>query len=99
MPKVCSARSLRPAPTTPIQSCAGRPTGGLAAVLNDGSSGEYETRARTRKVAKTNTRKPISALSRRLAVGENARVKTIEPLDRNAEPRCLRRVTGLLPPG
>src|SRR5271169_6311023 len=82
------------APTTPIQLCAGRPAGGFAAVFSDGSSGEYETRARTRRVAKTKTRKPISSLSRRLAVGVNGRAKFIFAFGRFEEPLCLR---GLMP--
>src|SRR5664280_2061559 len=74
-PNTCSAKSLRLAPTTPIQLCAGLEAGGVDAVLNDGSSGEYDASARTRRTAKTNTRNPISSLSRRLAVGEKARYR------------------------
>src|SRR5271157_1028912 len=72
-PKTCNARSLTMAPKTPIQLCAGRPAGGFDAVFSEGSSGEYEIRARTRRTAKTKTRNPISSLSRRLAVGVNVR--------------------------
>src|ERR1022692_4376684 len=72
-PKSWSPRSLTMAPTTPIQLWAGLEAGGVAAVFRDGSSGEYDTSARTRRTAKTKTRKPISSLSRRLAVGVKAR--------------------------
>src|ERR1035438_8536708 len=76
-PKSWSPRSLTMAPTTPIQLCAGLEAGGVAAVFRDGSSGEYDTSARTRRTAKTSIRKPISSLSRRLAVGINARDRTV----------------------
>ena len=63
-------------------------------MFSEGSSGEYETRARTRRTAKTNTRKPISSLSRRLAVGVNARERysfwrSIVLPDRACEDSCL----------
>src|ERR1035438_7431485 len=61
-PKSWSPRSLTMAPTTPIQLCAGLEAGGVAAVFRDGSSGEYDTSARTRRTAKTSIRKPISSL-------------------------------------
>src|SRR5690242_10676351 len=86
-PKTCSVRSEMNAPTTPIQLCAGRPATGLAAVFNDGSSGEYETSARTRRIAKTKIRKPISSLSRRLVVGVNGRARFILAFDRFEEER------------
>src|SRR5271165_1465160 len=90
-PNTCNARSLTMAPKTPIQLCAGRPAGGFDAVFSEGSSGEYETRARTRRTAKTKTRKPISSLSRRLAVGVNVRATMfILTYGFAAEPRrCL----------
>src|SRR5271165_2766900 len=90
-PNTCNARSLTMAPKTPIQLCAGRPAGGFDAVFSEGSSGEYETSARTRRTAKTKTRKPISSLSRRLAVGVNVRATMfILTYGFAAEPRrCL----------
>src|SRR5215469_11341038 len=84
-PKSCSVRSATNAPTTPIQLCADLPPVGLAAVLSDGSSGEYETSARTRRTAKTKSRKPISSLSRRLPVGVNGRTENMLALGRWAE--------------
>src|ERR1035438_6797401 len=95
-PRACSVRSLASAPDNPIQLCAGRLAGGAAAVLNDGSRGEYETRARTRRSAKTSTRKPISSLSRRLAVGTNARDRTV--MLALGLPAVPRRFFGLIPP-
>src|SRR5271165_3701941 len=90
-PNTCNARSLTMAPKTPIQLCAGRPAGGFDAVFSEGSSGEYETRARTRRTAKTKTRKPISSLSRRLAVGVKVRAMMfILAYGLAAEPRRLR---------
>src|SRR5664280_3077788 len=90
-PKSCSAKSLRMAPNTPIQLCAGLEAGGVDAVFNEGSSGEYDTSARTRRAAKTNTRKPISSLSRRLAVGVKAREAIVMwAFGRVTEPRRLR---------
>src|ERR1035441_4156818 len=90
-PNTCSARSLTMAPTTPIQLCAGLEAGGVDAVFSDGSSGEYDTSARTRRAAKTNTRKPISSLSRRLAVGVKAREAIVMwAFGRATEPRRLR---------
>src|SRR3954471_4464707 len=56
----------------PIQLCVGLQAGRLEAVFNDGSAGEYEARARNRRSAETNNRKPISSLSRRFLVGVNA---------------------------
>src|SRR5271165_3988331 len=80
------------APKTPIQLCAGLPAGGFEAVFSEGSSGEYDTNARTRRTAETKTRKPISSLSRRLAVGANVRAMTfILAYGLTAEPRRLRR--------
>src|ERR1022692_3245830 len=94
-PNTCSAKSLRLAPTIPIQLCAGLEAGGVDAVSSDGSSGEYDTSARTRRAAKTNTRKPISSLSRRLAVGVKAREAIVMwAFGRATEPRRLR---GLMP--
>src|SRR5271165_5755884 len=90
-PNTCNARSLTMAPKTPIQLCAGRPAGGFDAVFSEGSRGEYETTARTRRTAKTKSRKPISSLSRRLAVGVNVRAMTfILAYGLTAEPRRLR---------
>src|SRR5271157_4665702 len=90
-PKTCNARSLTMAPKTPIQLCAGRPAGGFDAVFSEGSSGEYEISARTRRTAETKTRKPISSLSRRLAVGVNVRAMMfILAYGLATEPRRLR---------
>src|SRR5271165_3496259 len=90
-PKTCSATSLTTAPKGPIQLWAGLPAGGLAAVLSEGSSGEYETSARTRRTAKTKTKKPTSSLSRRLGVGVNVRAMMfILAYGLAAEPRRLR---------
>src|ERR1019366_3079841 len=95
-PKSCSPRSLTMAPATPIQLWAGLEAGGVDAVFNDGSSGEYDTSARTRRTAKTNIRKPISSLSRRLAVGVKAREAMVMwAFGRAAEPR---RLPGLMLP-
>src|SRR5690348_15147968 len=77
IPNTCKVRSLMTAPNGPIQLCDGRPAGGVAAVFNEGSSGEYDTSARVRRTAKTNTKKPISSLSRRFGVGVNARASTV----------------------
>ena len=60
------------APTGPIQLCAGCEAGGEAAVFHEGSSGEYEISERTRRVAETSARNPISSLSRRFGVGVKA---------------------------
>ena len=57
-PNSCSIRSEINAPTTPIQLCAGRPATGLAAVFSEGSSGEYEMSARTRRIAEDKNQKP-----------------------------------------
>src|ERR1039457_2914008 len=95
-PNTCSAKSLRLAPTTPIQLCAGLEAGGVDAVFSEGSSGEYDTSARTRRTAKTNIRKPISSLSRRLAVGVKAREAIVMwAFGRATEPR---RLPGLMLP-
>src|SRR5262252_1505274 len=83
------------APNIPIQFCVGRPAGDVAAVFSDGSSGEYETSARTRRAAKIRTRNPISSLSRRLLVGVNARVRIMLALERATVPRGF---LGLIPP-
>src|SRR3974377_533737 len=77
MPNNCKTRSLVTAPIIPTQLWVGRLTSGVAAVLSDPSSGEYDTRARARKAATTRTRKPISSLSRLLVVGVNARARTV----------------------
>ena len=41
-------------------------------MFHEGSSGEYETSERTRRVAETSARNPISSLSRRFGVGVKA---------------------------
>src|ERR1700693_5007008 len=68
-PKACRTRSEMSAPTTPIQLRAAREPVSTEALLNDGSSGEYEANARKRRSAEMHNRKPISSLSRRLLVG------------------------------
>src|ERR1700692_3682929 len=71
MPKNCRARSEITAPTTPIQLRATWVPVRTEALLNDGSSGEYEASARKRRSAETHNRNPISSFSRRLPVGTN----------------------------
>src|SRR5579872_780615 len=68
-PKPCRTRSEMSAPTTPIQLRAARAPVNTEALLNEGSRGEYEAKARKRRSAKIHKRKPISSLSRRLLVG------------------------------
>src|SRR6266851_10353406 len=53
----------------PIQLRAACDPVSTEALLNDGSSGEYEASARKRRSAETHSRKPISSFSRRLPVG------------------------------
>src|ERR1039457_6544830 len=90
-PNSCSPRSLTMATATPIQFWAGLEMGGVDAVFSEGSSGEYDTSARTRRTAKTNIRKPISSLSRRLAVGVKAREAIVMwAFGRATEPLRLR---------
>ena len=69
MPKPCNIRSETNAPTNPIQLRAAREPVSTEALLNEGSSGEYEASARKSRSAETQTRNPISSLSRRLFVG------------------------------
>src|SRR5271165_1545348 len=69
IPKPCSTRSEITAPTTPIQLRAAREPVSTEALFNDGSSGEYEAKARKRRSAETHIKKPISSLSRRFPVG------------------------------
>ena len=57
----------------PIQLRAAREPVRTEALLNDGSSGEYEASARRRRSAETHNKKPISSLSRRLLVGAKMR--------------------------
>src|ERR1700692_2732770 len=71
MPKNCRARSEITAPTTPIQLRATWVPVRTEALLNDGSSGEYDASARKRRSAETHNRNPISSFSRRLPVGTN----------------------------
>src|ERR1019366_9447522 len=90
-PNSCSARSLTVAPTTPIQLWAGLEAGGVDAVFSEGSSGEYDTRARTRRAAVTHSREPISSLRRRVAGGIKAPETIVMGAVRRAtEPRPLR---------
>src|SRR2546428_10013714 len=77
MPKNCSIRSETMAPTNPIQLRAAREPVSTDALLNDGSSGEYEASARKRRSAETHSRNPISSLSRRLLVGAKIRDKYV----------------------
>src|SRR6202049_3532015 len=69
IPKPCRTRSETRAPTTPIQLRAAREPVSTEALLNDGSSGEYEANARKRRRAEMHKRKPTSSFSRRLLVG------------------------------
>src|SRR5438105_1306810 len=69
MPKPCNIRSEVIAPTRPIQLRATREPVSTEALLKEGSSGEYEAKARNRSSPDTHSRKPISSLSRRLLVG------------------------------
>src|SRR5579863_9807081 len=69
IPKPCRTRSEIRAPTTPIQLRATREPVNTEALFNDGSSGEYEAKARKRRSAETHNKKPTSSLSRRLLVG------------------------------
>ncbi len=71
MPKPCNIRSETIAPTRPIQFRAAREPVRTEALLNEGSSGEYEASARKSSRAETQSRNPISSLSRRLFVGAN----------------------------
>src|SRR2546430_14837387 len=66
MPQNCSIKSAMTAPTKPIQFRAACEPVSAEALLNDGSSGEYEASARKRRRAETQKRNPISSLSRRL---------------------------------
>src|ERR1700724_1529392 len=69
IPNPCSTRSEIMAPTTPIQLRAACEPVSTDALLNDGSSGEYDAKARKRRRAEMHNRKPTSSLSRRLLVG------------------------------
>src|SRR5579862_1215272 len=69
MPRNCSIKSEMNAPTMPIQLRAAWVPVNTEALFRDGSSGEYDARARKRRSAETHNRKPISSLSRRLPVG------------------------------
>jgi hypothetical protein len=71
IPKPCSTKSETNAPATPIQLRAEREPVNTDALLNEGSSGEYEASARKRRSAETHNKNPISSLSRRLLVGAN----------------------------
>src|ERR671931_1374883 len=57
----------------PTQLRAARDPGRGPAVFSEGSAGEYETKARKRRTAETNSRNPISSFRRRLLVGVQAR--------------------------
>src|SRR6266436_5142938 len=75
IPKPCSIRSETIAPTRPIQLRAAREPVSTEALLKEGSSGEYEASARIRSSPETQSRNPISSLSRRLLVGAKIREK------------------------
>ncbi len=75
MPKACNARSEITAPTTPIQFRATCVPLSTDALLNEGSSGEYEASARNMRSAETHNRNPISSFSRRLPVGTKMPVR------------------------
>src|SRR5207245_5909556 len=77
MPQNCSIKSAMTAPTKPIQLRAACEPVSTEALLNDGSSGEYEASARKRRSAETHNRHPISSLSRRLLVGAKIREKYV----------------------
>src|SRR5437763_13818292 len=73
-PKPWRKMSATVEPTRPIQfrePCDGP----KPAVFSEGSRGEYETRARKRRPAQTNSKKPTSSLSRRLSVGVKTRAR------------------------
>src|SRR3954470_5843777 len=72
MPKNCSTRSEAMAPAMPIQLRAACELVSEDALLNDGSSGEYDASARNRRTAETISKNPISSLSGRLLVGTRA---------------------------
>src|SRR5438309_775488 len=74
-PKNCKKRSEKIAPMIPTQFRAEWESVSAEALFNDGSSGEYDARARKRRTAETNSRKPISSFNRRLLVGTKARAK------------------------
>src|SRR2546427_4917622 len=102
MPKNCSIRSETMAPTNPIQLRAAREPVSTDALLNDGSSGEYEANARKRRSAETHNRNPISSLSRRLLVG--AKIREMDfmgaldtPFDTTAEDAKLRQSQTIMP--
>src|SRR5580698_7621139 len=69
IPKPCNTRSEIRAPTTPIQLRAARDPVKTEALFSEGSSGEYEAKARKRRSAETHNKKPTNSLSRRLLVG------------------------------
>ena len=72
MPKPCNIKeSPAVAPTRPIQLRAARDPVSTDALLNDGSSGEYEASARNSSSPETHSRNPINSFSRRLFVGAN----------------------------
>src|SRR5258708_2369550 len=75
MPKNCRVRSEMTAPTTPIQLRATWVPVRTDALLNEGSSGEYEASARKRRSEETHNRNPISSFSRRLPVGKKMPVR------------------------
>ncbi len=69
IPKPCSIRSETIAPTRPTQLRADCEPVSTDALLNEGSSGEYEARARNNSRPEIQSTNPISSLSRRLFVG------------------------------
>src|SRR5579862_552268 len=75
IPNVCRQRSEITAPTIPIQLRAPRAVVKTEALLNEGSSGEYEEIARNRRSAETHSKKPINSFNRRLLVGLKMREK------------------------
>src|SRR5262249_62283735 len=73
IPKNCRDTSATIAPTMPTQLRAARAPVSTEALLNDGSSGEYEASARKRRSAETHNKNPTSSLSRRLVLGTKMR--------------------------
>src|SRR5437667_8433177 len=101
MPQNCSIKSAMTAPTKPIQFRAACEPVSTEALLNDGSSGEYEASARKRRRAETHNRNPISSLSRRLLVGAKIRemdfMARLTPFDTTAEDAKLRQSQTIMP--
>jgi hypothetical protein len=78
----------------PIQLRAARDPVRTDALLNDGSSGEYDASARKRRSAEMHKRNPISSLSRRFRVGAKIfernfiGINGVQELDADTPPTC-----------